>query len=1104
MLSVIPPSVAEAPCVASKHSYETHMDAVDTDSEPETVPPEPRTVDELMRSRSRTDPDLPLISYPSSGIEYVDYTPRQLDIFAYRVAHVYKQLIPQRASSHEKPSVIGLLGPSNLEYLVTMLALTKLGHTVMFQSTRISQEAHASLLNTTGSRHMVIDASFADMAAALKRDNIPDLTVIPIAGPEVYGLPISDADNNLNTRMDQHLDVEVEQSHVAWIIHSSGSTGLPKPIFQTQRAALKNYTTNMNMRGFITLPLFHAHGIGSLFRAVDSRKQIHLYNAALPLAKQYLTQIIKQHDFEIFYGVPYVLNLLAEDDEGLDLLAHFKIVMFGGSSCPDSLGDKLTARGVYLVSHYGSTETGQLMTSFRPRDDHGWDYLRPSDAVKPFLRFEDRGGGLFECVCLPGWPSKVATNRPDGAYATKDCFTRHPTLPDAWKYYCRLDDTLTLNNGEKANPLQLEGAARECTLVEEAVMFGAGKARLGLALVLSEHGAALSEDQVVNAMFETIEPAHATLPAYAKIDRDMVLVLPHGTQYRVTDKGTVIRQAFYKQFAAEIDAMYEEKAAEDALALSEPELRDFIRAEVAAVLGLQDPSAQLSDEQDFFGLGMDSLQTTRLRSAFVKRLDLGGAQLGLNCVFDHPSVAALARHLYALRTGESAGQVSKEEEMQALIQQYSTFREHIPQPRLVEGEYVMVTGATGSLGAHVAAQLSLLPTVHRVYCLVRPSSTSDPLSRIVHSLQTRHLWDTLPAASRAKLAALPADLSSPTLGLDPPTLDVLRTQLSAIIHCAWAVNFNLQLRSFAPDCIAGVAHLLDLCLSVRGPAPAAFNFCSSVSTVYNTASWLQSDQSHASPSPSPSGPVVDTVRISESLPPSLSCAQHMGYAQSKLVAEHICHRAAAAASRPGSLMARVLRVGQIVGDERHGVWNATEAVPLMLRSAATLGALPRLDERVRWLPVDVVARACVEVGLSSSVSTTGRGNDVAPAEVYNVVNPAALHWTRELLPMLRDVGLAFEEVEVGEWLERLRRSERDPVRNPPVKLEAFWEEKYGGGGGKKAAERGEGEERKTEVVWETDRVRAWSEAIASVEKPGRELLGKIVGYFLNEAWKADV
>lgn len=59
-------------------------------------------------------------------------------------------------------------------------------------------------------------------------------------------------------------------------------------------------------------------------------------------------------DFEIFYGVPYALKLLSETQDGLELLQKLKIVMFGGSSCPDALGDKLVENGVPVVSHYGT------------------------------------------------------------------------------------------------------------------------------------------------------------------------------------------------------------------------------------------------------------------------------------------------------------------------------------------------------------------------------------------------------------------------------------------------------------------------------------------------------------------------------------------------------------------------------------------------------------------------------------------------------------------------------------------------------------------------------------------------------------------------------
>lgn len=311
---------------------------------------EPLTIDELIRHRAALVPDKPLISYPHSGIQYVDYTLRQLDVFAFRVAQKLAARLPPRTSSAEKPAVVSLLGPSDLNYLVTLLALSKLGHTVLLLSTRISLEAYASLLEKTASRHIVIHESFRDTASDLQK-RIDGLEIDEIPKQEVYDYPIED---DMDTVIAPNLDPLQEADHIAWIIHSSGSTGLPKPIFQTQRSAIKNYATNMNMRGFITLPLYHNHGISCLFRSIHSCKSIHLYNASLPLTKQYLLDIMKTHDFEIFYGVPYALKLLAESDEGIQVLSKLKIVTFGGSPCPDSLGDKLVANGVHLISHYGS------------------------------------------------------------------------------------------------------------------------------------------------------------------------------------------------------------------------------------------------------------------------------------------------------------------------------------------------------------------------------------------------------------------------------------------------------------------------------------------------------------------------------------------------------------------------------------------------------------------------------------------------------------------------------------------------------------------------------------------------------------------------------
>lgn len=308
------------------------------------------TVDELVRHRASLASEQPLIYYPHKGIEYDEYPLRKLDVYAFRVAKAIGARMPPRSTSAEIPAVVSLLGPSDLNYLVTLLALTKLGHSVLFLSTRISLEAYVSLLEKTQSKNILIHGSFHDTAAELKK-RIPELQISEVPVQESYEYPISkDEDTNLTP----HLDLVEESKHISFIIHSSGSTGLPKPIFQTQGAAIKNYAGNMNMNGFITLPLYHNHGISCLFRTVHSCKTLHLYNANLPLTKQYLLDIMRSHDFEIFYGVPYALKLLAESDEGIAVLSKFRAVMFGGSACPDSLGDRLVAGNVNLISHYGS------------------------------------------------------------------------------------------------------------------------------------------------------------------------------------------------------------------------------------------------------------------------------------------------------------------------------------------------------------------------------------------------------------------------------------------------------------------------------------------------------------------------------------------------------------------------------------------------------------------------------------------------------------------------------------------------------------------------------------------------------------------------------
>ena len=71
----------------------------------------------------------------------------------------------------------------------------------------------------------------------------------------------------------------------------------------------------------------------------------------------------------------------------------------------------------------------------------------------------------------------------------------------------------------------------------------------------------------------------------------------------------------------------------------------------------------------------------------------------------------------------------------------------------------------------------------------------------------------------------------------------------------------------------------------------------------------------------------------------------MGYARSKHLAETLCDTA----NRQSELIGRigVLRLGQLCGDTKEGIWKAEEGWPLLISSVALTGCLPDLEE-VRW------------------------------------------------------------------------------------------------------------------------------------------------------------
>lgn len=285
-------------------------------------------------------------------------------------------------------------------------------------------------------------------------------------------------------------------------------------------------------------------------------------------------------------------------------------------------------------------------------------------------------------------------------------------------------------------------------------------------------------------------------------------------------------------------------------------------------------------------------------------------------------------------------------------------------------------------------------SVTKVYCLVRPSNRfATPLARVINSLKSRKLLHSAaldtPNADEvpklAKIVAFHSDLARNNLGLSGGDYGELRAHLTEVFHCAWTVNYNMQLTSFE-HLIRGSSNLMSLCIQSTHLIPASFHFASSISAA-------------------PGDPVAESLLTT---PNTLIGAS--GYAQSKYVVEHLCDLAVTGCN---FFVARVHRLGYLVGDRTHGRWSKSEEHPLVARSLEKIKFLPsRPLERLSWLPVDDAAKACVEVMFSTD-------GELDEQTVFNIAHPRLISWNDIFLAGITAANLDFETCSSSEWLAAL-------------------------------------------------------------------------------------
>ncbi|KAL8839469.1 MAG: hypothetical protein Q9176_004465 [Flavoplaca citrina] len=946
-------------------------------------------------------------------------------------------------------------------------------------------------------------------------------------------------------------------SDVAFLFHTSGtSSGLPKPIPQTNHAAvgvLPFLPHGYKKATLTTTPLYHG-GIADCFRAWASGALIWLFPGkdqpitasnilkSLECARQ-AESTDQATSVRYFSSVPYVLQMVSAEPEGMKMLQDMEIVGVGGAALSQDVGDSLVHKGVNLVSRFGSAECGFLLSSHRDyAKDKEWQYLRNGEP--DLLTFEEQhdGSGLSELVIRSNWPHMAKRNRDDGSFATADLFAPHPSIEHAWKYHSRADSQLTLITGKKFDPAPLEAAIAAHELLSDAMIFGNGMQSAGALLFRSEKSRTMDQDRLLEEVWQAIGKLNEEGQPHTRLAKSMLIVMDVGAPgLEKSSKGTTLRPQAEKSYQKEIQGAYDKGIADDEdtakVTISDDEVPVAVLDIIKSVLGTTD---RIPSDADLFSFGVDSVACMAIRAKLQSRILNPIAQdLPLNVVYDSGNVERLSKYLVDIRKGRLTDREDETQLMKDLVTKYSKFSVPPSPPKQLDGntdtlevmlnscreasgqriqlsqngyhvnQSQLLTGATGALGAHILHTIRSDSSVSHIVCLVRASSPLAAHERVSKSLIARgkpglepfsstpptaeDLSFTGPkdiATSKPPVTCLPCTLSQLNLGISSAAYAHLANTTNVIIHAAWAVNFTARLRSFEKDHIAGLSHLLHLSKSSpQRTERVRFLFLSSTASVTNTP--------------------VSKYPIAENISFDPEEASPLGYSRSKWVAENICNAfheqvftvapqhhdndGSNASDVPPSTKLgpriAILRIGQLTSDTVSGIWNTSEAYPLMLSTAPLLHALPDLGSLpLDWLPVDIAAKAVLEVADTMTTNPSGKSaTNTNGCPVVHILNPLTKPTWSDLLSCIKTASpeLEIEILPPKEWLARLEAYEGDV---PAKKLVGLWKGAFGEG-----EDKVDGQDEGTRMEFGMEKAKSMSETMRGV--------GPLDEGFLERMWR---
>ncbi|KAG7443762.1 NRPS-like enzyme [Guyanagaster necrorhizus] len=593
--------------------------------------------------------------------------------------HYFKKFIQREA-----PVSIAILANTNsITYAMVITGLMRLGFIPFPISPRNSAAAVAHLIKSTDSKHLIVsqDPSLQKVA-----DTVCHQFWETEGGDKITTIPMPCFSDLFSTKpgtCEPLPPVHPDWSQTAFIMHSSGTTRFPGPIYATHKHLLQHavrpYYGDVDLCGQVfgsqSAPMYHAMGFVSITDSTATGSIMACFPPVeppvIPTAERILSSIINTGT-TIVATIPSFLVEWAHNRQAVEVLKATAAVAYGSGPLEKEAGDTLVANGILLLTVYGLTESSVSMLWANSIPVEGWEWMKVARNVDvAFVPTDEQDIYRLYVKDGPLHSPAVLDTEIDGvkAFDTKDLVQLHPSNRKLFKVYGRADEQIMHSTGVSlcTNPVPIEAGLVLDKRIAAAMMFGRAKFQPGVLILPTPEEAFDPNDttrlaEYRTSIWDTITKVNEQAPQHSRIYKEMIIVANPAKPFEFTVKGSLRRKAVLKAYEQEIESLYKtvDEASETDIVIPQlwtlKNVVTIVRDIVTAVF-----QRNIGDTDNIFLAGGDSLTATSIRNSLLRAIRKSKVvpvavirALPHNFVFDLPSIAAMSAFVHGIMVGARA------------------------------------------------------------------------------------------------------------------------------------------------------------------------------------------------------------------------------------------------------------------------------------------------------------------------------------------------------------------------------------------------------------------------------------------------------------------